>query len=109
MSLRMQIDKLTGQPYDKLVKFQMVLLSELMNTRPKLNPNSMKFLNKLKAFSKALDIAAKERKEKERLEELRRNEKENQSNGYSHSEAPRRSSVQDSEDSQESQKDGKMS
>ena len=54
----MQIDKLTGQPYDKLVKFQMVLLSELMEIRPKLNPNSMKFLEKLKAFSKALEIAA---------------------------------------------------
>ena len=58
-----------------------------MEIRPKLNPNSMKFLEKLKAFSKALEIAAKERKERERLHKLKKLEQASNSHGHSHSEA----------------------
>lgn len=43
----------------------MVLLSELIDLRPQLNPDSMKFLEKLKAFSVALNLAVKARKERE--------------------------------------------
>ena len=69
----------------------MVLLSELIDLRPQLNPDSMKFLEKLKAFSVALNLAVKARKEKEVEQEKKRIEKEqkklDQSHSFSHTDS----------------------
>ena len=60
--LKMIIDKYKNKSHDKNVKLQMVLMSELMGLRRPLDIKQMQLLEKLKEFSKMLEISAAKRK-----------------------------------------------